>query len=162
MSDPECDYLIDSLNPATWNAAFRRIRDHAPDLVIVPWWTIYWAPCFWYLACRCRRAGIKVRFLCHNVGDHETAAWKLALTRAVLRQGDSFIVQAVEEERRLRSLLPNADVTVHPHPIYDQFPNPDPTARLARRGDLELLFYGFVRPYKGLDLLIEGSGAAGG
>jgi glycosyltransferase involved in cell wall biosynthesis len=53
----------------------------------------------------------------------------------------------------LRRLIPEAEVRIHPHPIYDQFPASKEA--LSKRGSLELLFYGFVRPYKGLDILIE-------
>jgi len=155
-----CRYLIDSLNPLTWRAAFEAIRGHAPELVIIPWWTVFWAPCFWYLARRCRRAGLEVRFLCHNVADHEAAAWKTALTRAILDQGRSFVVQSQQEKRALGALCPGARVQVHPHPLYDQFPKP--RAAASPRADLELLFYGFVRPYKGLDILIEALGLARG
>jgi glycosyltransferase involved in cell wall biosynthesis len=64
------------------------------------------------------------------------------------------------EEARLKRLLPSARVAVHPHPVYDQFPEPKP--QLPRRAGLELLFYGFVRPYKGLDTLVDAMGLLSG
>jgi glycosyltransferase involved in cell wall biosynthesis len=88
--------------------------------------------------------------------DHEQAAWKRLLTRLVLRQGSRFVVHSQVEADRLQALIPGATVTVHPHPIYDQFP--PSTHELPRRAALELLFYGFVRPYKGLDILVEAMG----
>ncbi len=156
LEDADCSYLIDSLNPLTWKAAFDRIQRHTPKLVLVVWWTVYWAPCFWYLARRCRRAGYEIRFLCHNVFDHEATWWKTALTKAVLKQGHSYVVQSHQEQRNLAALLPGARVLVHPHPIFDHLP--EYKGRPTRRADLELLFYGFVRPYKGLDVLIEALG----
>lgn len=153
LGDPECEYVIDPLNPLTWSQALGRIREHRADLVIIPWWTVFWAPCFWYLARGCRASGLEVRFFCHNLVDHESAGWKVFLTRQVLAQGRSYVVQARAEADRLRGLIPGAPVLVHPHPVYDQFP--DPAERLNRCAAKELLFYGFVRPYKGLDVLIE-------
>lgn len=158
IADADCRYLIDSLNPFTWQAAFKCIRAHSPELLVIPWWTVFWAPCFWYLAWRCRRAGIEVRFLCHNVADHEAVAWKTALTKVILAQGGSFVVQSQQEKRDLETLCPGSRIQVHPHPLYDQFPKPN--AAPSPRAELELLFYGFVRPYKGLDILIEALGLA--
>ncbi|MGB8273750.1 MAG: glycosyltransferase [Alphaproteobacteria bacterium] len=149
-------FLIDSLNPMTWRKAAAAIRDHGADLVILPWWTVFWAPCFAYLARRCRKAGIPVRLLCHNVVDHEAAAWKSLLSRAVLSQASSFLVHTRNDERRLKALFPGVPVIVHPHPVYSQFP--PPAAGLPRRAGFELLFFGLVRPYKGLDILIEAMG----
>jgi len=156
LAEANCRYLIDSLNPLTWRAAFEAIRGHSPEIVIIAWWTVFWAPCFWYLAWRCRRADMEVRFLCHNVADHEAAAWKTALTKAILGQAGSFVVQSRQEQQALEALCPGALVQVHPHPLYDQFP--DASAAASPRADLELLFYGFVRPYKGLDTLVEALG----
>jgi glycosyltransferase involved in cell wall biosynthesis len=151
--EPGVEYLIDSLNPFTWRKAVRRIMDYRADIVVLPWWTVYWAFCFGYLARTLRRGGLEVVFLCHNVVEHESAGWKSLLTRWVLGQGSRFVVHTREDAANLRHLIPGAEVRVHVHPIYDQFPAP--RNEWPKRGALELLFYGFIRPYKGLDLLIE-------
>lgn len=152
-SEPGVDYAIDSTNPLTWRRAVRLVRARGAEAVIIPWWTVYWAPCFGFIARRLRRAGVRVVFLCHNVAEHESAAWKRALTRRVLRNGTSFVVHTREDEANLAALLPGARALVRPMPISEQFPEPEGT--LPRRAALELLFYGFVRPYKGLDDLLE-------
>ncbi|HHJ18938.1 MAG TPA: glycosyltransferase [Gammaproteobacteria bacterium] len=147
------NYIIDSINPLTWYRAAKICLEHRPDMVIIPWWTVFWAPCFWYLARKFRKAGIEVVFFCHNVVEHESAAWKTFLTRKVLKEGMRFVVHTREDKSNLLALLPYADVTIFPHPIYEQFP--EPRGVLKRRAGLELLFFGFVRPYKGLDILID-------
>lgn len=147
------EYIIDSLNPLTWRKAVRRILTFNADVVVLPWWTAYWAFCFRYLAAAVRRKGVTIVFFCHNVAEHEAAAWKSRLTKWVLAKGDRFVVHTREDAANLRQLIPGAAITVHAHPVYDQFPQPQ--GELPKRGNLELLFYGFVRPYKGLDLLIE-------
>ena len=53
----------------------------------------------------------------------------------------------------MRKLAPSAEIAVYPHPVFNQYPAPQKT--LPRRAPLELLFFGFVRPYKGLDVLVE-------
>jgi len=157
--EPEVKYVIDSVNPLTWRAASKRARGLNPDLVIIPWWTVYWAPCLGYLARSLARADIPVVFFCHNVIEHESAHWKRFLTRRVLQIGEQFVVHTHADEENLLREFPNARVTVHPHPIADQFPTPQ--GNLERRAELELLFFGFVRPYKGLDVLVEALGLVG-
>lgn len=146
------EYLIDSLNPVSWYKTIRRVIEYKAQSVIIPWWTVFWAPCIGYIARSLRKKGIEIIFFCHNVVEHEAAAWKTFLTRMVLKNATRFVVHTKEDEANLRALFPDAKITVHPHPIYDQFP--EPKGELSRRGSLEMLFYGFVRPYKGLDDLI--------
>lgn len=152
-SEDGVDYCIDSLNPLTWRMAVKAIVAHRPQAVVIPWWTIYWAPCFYYLARAIRSSGIKLVFFCHNVVEHESASWKQWLSKKVLGQATSFVVHTREDEANLKALIPDASVTVNPHPIYEQFPQA--TGTLNRRAGVELLFFGFVRPYKGLDVLID-------
>jgi len=151
--EPGVEYLIDSLNPLSWIKALKRVLDAGPGRVIIPWWTVYWGPCIGFLARAMRRRGIEVVFFCHNIDDHEPAAWKRWLNAQVLAFGCGFVVHTRAAAAELMRRFPHRWVAVHPHPIYEQFP----AASVApvRRRALELLFYGFVRPYKGLDLLIE-------
>jgi glycosyltransferase involved in cell wall biosynthesis len=151
--EPGVDYLLDSLNPLSWRRCAQLIIRYKPDALIVPWWTVYWAFCFHAIARRSRSAGVPVVFFCHNVIEHESAPWKRALTRWVLDTSDRFAVHTLQDKEDLLRIRPNTRVLVHPHPTYDQFPRP--AGKLGRRADLELLFFGFVRPYKGLDLLID-------
>ena len=146
-------YDIDSMNPLTWGRAVAAIRDFAPAGVIMPWWSVYWTFCFHHIASALGRAGIPLVFFCHNTDDHEDAAWKRALTAWVLGTTDRFVVQDRYGRQALLERFPKARVLVHPHPVHGHFP----AARgsLPRRAGLELLFFGFVRPYKGLDLLLD-------
>lgn len=151
--EEQTEYMIDSLNPLTWYKTVKRVTEYQAKTVIIPWWTVFWAPCIGYIARALSRKGIEIIFFCHNVVEHEAAAWKTFLTRMVLKNASRFVVHTKEDEANLRALFPKANITVHPHPIYDQFP--EPKGELQRRGSLEILFYGFVRPYKGLDDLID-------
>jgi glycosyltransferase involved in cell wall biosynthesis len=146
-------YLLDSLNPLTWAAVGRTFARHRPQMVIMPWWTVYWAPCYWFISRALKRRGIKLLFLLHNVTDHESSFWNWPLTRLVLSQGNGFIVQNRESEKKVQTLLPGAQTVVHPHPIISQLPTA--VGSLPRRAELELLFFGFVREYKGIDVLLE-------
>lgn len=151
--EPGTTYEIDSLWPPSWRRVARALATMRPDVVVVPWWTVFFAPCFGYLAWRARRAGIPVVVMCHNVVEHESASWKRVMTRLVLRQADGFVTHTAEDRDNLLAMVPGAHVAVRPHPLYDQFPPARGT--LERSAATELLFFGFVRPYKGLDVLIE-------
>ncbi len=146
-------FTLDSLNPITWRHTARAVHAFRPDAVLVPWWTFFLAPCFRYLCAYFRRHSIPVIMLCHNVVDHEAVGWKRRVSKWCLRNADMFVVQTHEEAGKLLNLLGDVNVLYHPHPIYDRFPMARRT--LVRRARLELLFYGFIRPYKGLDVLID-------
>jgi len=162
----DCVYLLDPLNPLTWYATAQRILAFAPDGVIIPWWVPFWSPAWWTLGKAIRRRGeSRLLFLCHNVLPHEPAFWNRWVTRRVLQAGDGFVVQSEREAARLRDLLPRrkyAAIRVVPHPSYRALARGNTIGREEARLLLELpeetkaiLFFGLVRPYKGVDLLVE-------
>ncbi|MEM3658410.1 MAG: glycosyltransferase [Candidatus Hadarchaeum sp.] len=158
----DAKYWIDSLNPFTWLTTFWRIWRYQPDMIVLQWWTTFWAPVWWTIGTLARFLRIPLLYICHNVLPHETGWWDPWLVRCVLREGAFFITQSLEEKQRLLSLLPGVDVFVVPHPVYDMFtsqkwPKEEARRRLGLPMDaLVLLFFGIVRGYKGLkDFLIE-------
>lgn len=157
----KAEFLLDPLSPGTWRAALSRIMDLDPHLVILQWWTTFWSPAYAFLSRGLSRRGICCLFLIHNVLPHEERIWDRPLARLALRQGRGFIVHSQGERDRLLGLLPRSVVRVVPHPPYpmptDQVSDPD-SARTAlglpTRVPL-LLFFGIIRPYKGLGVLLE-------
>lgn len=147
------EYLIDSVNPLSWAKAFRRVRTFAPRVAIFPWWHVYWTPCFAWLCNRLKNDGVEVAFLCHNAVEHDDAYWKRLAGNFVLSYADRFVVHTSADKKNLLKRFPAIPVDVHPLPVFDHFP--PPSIALPRRAKVELLFFGFVRPYKGLDVLME-------
>ena len=157
----EARYWLDSLNPLTWLTAFWRIRRYRPDAVILQWWTTFWAPVWFTLGVLnwlfLRQPLI---YICHNVLPHEMHRWDPLLARTVLRWGTCFVVQSAEEEHRLFSLLPRAQATIIPLPVFDMFADQrtskeEARDRLRLPADVPvLLFFGIVREYKGLKNLL--------
>jgi glycosyltransferase involved in cell wall biosynthesis len=147
------EYLLDSLNPLTWATTLDRVLEYAPDLVVLPWWHAYWSPCFGWLATRLQRSGVKIVFICHNVIGHHRNRWTRWMSRMVLRQGSRYLVHSREDRNELSALLPHASIAVHPIPLSESFPGPSRVP--VRRASTELLFFGLVRRYKGLDVLLE-------
>lgn len=153
--------IIDSLNPLSWRKAVHEICDFDPDVVIFPWWVIFWSPQFIYMirAIRRRKPGVRVFFLCHNVIAHEPSWLSQLVTRLTLKLGDGFILHSDKDKRDLQAMLGRPRVIQVEHPGYevsDVQLNARENARrkLALEGDV-VLFFGFVRPYKGLHILLE-------
>src|SRR5690606_10054837 len=151
--EPGVEYVIDSLNPLTWHAAIKRAKEFAPTSVIFPWWHVYWAPCFFYIATALKKQGIRIVFLCHNSVEHENARWKSITTTRVFSKADLFVVHTKSDYMNLSAQFPCVPMVIHPLPAFDHFPIP--VYSLPRRNKLELLFFGFVRPYKGLEVLLD-------
>lgn len=151
--EPGVHYTIDSINPLTWWKTARAIAQQAPDLVVFHWWTAFWAPCFMTMIWLLKRRGIRVALICHNLVDHDASGLKAAISRHVIGMADACLVHSTEHAGILKREWPRKSVVQHPIPVYGHYPPPRGT--LAKRGRLELLFFGFIRPYKGLDVLLE-------
>jgi D-inositol-3-phosphate glycosyltransferase len=152
LAEPKTRYGIDSLNPLTWFAAARPIAANAPDLVVMPAWTFFLAPCLGTVARRARRSGAAIVMVVHNVSDHEAAFYKSWLSAWQLRAATGFITHNEGLAAALRGVVPDARIAVRPHPLFHY---PAPRNTLPRRAELELLMFGIVRPYKGLEVLLH-------
>lgn len=159
IQEPGTEQILDPANPWTWWQAARRARGFRPDLIILPWWVTFWAPCYATMLPLAKwRAKTWVLYLCHNVTPHESRPYDRWLTRWALRQGDLFIVHSAQDRTNLLTLLPQARVRRTVHPTYDVFRRYDISKEEARArlgvAEDTLLFFGFVRPYKGVQHLI--------
>ncbi len=153
-------YILHTANPFSWGKCAREILAGKPDLVIFQWWHPYFAPCYRSLLRKLRRGGVKTLFICHNVFPHERFPMDRMLTKMVLKKGDFFITHSKTDAADLRSIRRDAAVCEAVHPTYDAFQFQNLTQEEARQklglGGQEqvLLFFGFVREYKGLKHLI--------
>ncbi|MFC1821542.1 glycosyltransferase family 4 protein [Thermodesulfobacteriota bacterium] len=152
--------MIDPMNPFTWLKSVRNMMKTKPDLVILPWWASFWAFPFWTITSLIRFfSRSKVLFLCHNVVEHEPTWISKKLARLVLKRGDFFIVHSAEDQSKLLDMLPDAKVTKTFHPTYDvfNFGDADPQRIRSKYGLKRniILFFGFIRSYKGLEYLIR-------
>lgn len=153
--------LIDSINPFTWIRAGLHIASRRPDAVFVQWWHPYFAPALFVIGriLRMMRRG-RIIFICHNVVPHERSPVDRFLSRLAFSAAHGFIVQSGEDRDNLRRIMKGARVEVRPHPIYDFFKRGDLNRDEARgrigagAGPL-VLFFGYIRPYKGLRYLLE-------
>ena len=144
-------YDIDSVNIGSWIRTSKTISVFNPDLVVLPWWVTYWTPMYLYLLHSLRKDGIRVVFLCINVFEHEANSLKNWLTRLTLGTVDSFIVHSEQEKSELLAINPEGKVRKHLLPLFEY----DVTTEARHDAAMHLLFFGFVRPYKGLDTLLQ-------
>lgn len=153
--------ILDGFNPFSFFSSSKEILASGASLVVIPWWTAYFAPHVLLLFAGLSRdgAGATTLLLCHNVFDHEQSPLKDALTRAVLRRADRFVVQSARSAGEIVSERPDARVDVIPHPSEPRAVIPDRAAARARLGvpiDAPVfLFSGLLRPYKGWDVLLD-------
>jgi len=162
-------FCLDTMNPLTWRKTAKKIIAMRPDMLIVPFWVTYLVPPILSVVSMVRRhlPTTKVLFICHNVIPHDVGRMHLLLVKALLKKGDFAIVHAEQERRLVQEAAPSIEVIKHVHPIYDFFAassvrsEHELSLQYARtnlrisKDKLVLLFFGFVRPYKGLDLLIK-------
>jgi glycosyltransferase involved in cell wall biosynthesis len=156
--------LIDSVNPFTWIRAGVHIAGWRPDRVIVQWWHPFFAPAFFAICLVLRMAAgrrARIVFICHNVLPHEKSLVDRLLACLAFALPDAFLVQSSEDRAKLLGIRRRAPVRVHPMPLFDFFGSGGVTRSEARArigaaaGTPLLLFFGYVRPYKGLRYLIE-------
>ena len=150
---------IHSFNPFNWSKVARCINLIKPDYVIFRYWTPFIAPC-WYSIAQGINKTIKKIGLVDNWIPHETRFWDKSLTRIFSRQVDGFASLSKAVGDQISSDKPHLPVWKGFHPIADKLPQAIEQKKRAKYwAGLKIkkivLFFGLIRKYKGLDLLIE-------
>lgn len=159
------EYLLDPLNPVSWRRTVHRLQTFGPEVIVLPWWHPYFAPAWFVLVRRLKRLPGRPQrlFICHNVLPHEQSrVSRLMLPpvlKTVLSPADGFMLHSQADARILRRLIPEANYEVAPLPTYAAVGRMD-TSQTSLPVSLPadrplLLFCGLVRPYKGVDVLLE-------
>lgn len=152
---------LDSLNPSSWLATVRLITAARPDVVILQYWEPMLAPIFGILVRLLKREGINTLCVVHNALPHENRPFAKALGRYFLNACDEVVAlsKGVGEDLRKSVRLRRAPSLLF-LPLYEQFGAP--LNQLGARASLGLspnqpviLFFGHIRKYKGLQLLLE-------
>jgi glycosyltransferase involved in cell wall biosynthesis len=149
-------HVLDSIGPMSWVRTARAIEKYSPDLLIIQWWQPFFGAAVGTV-CRVLQGPCTVLFLCHNVVPHERSRVDGWLSNYALSKGDLFVVHSGEDLANLKDLLPGADAVVRPHPTYEVFRGLGEGARQTseRSAERQILFFGYVRKYKGLEYLLR-------
>lgn len=155
----ESEAVLDTANPFSYISAARKIRKWGPDLLIMRYWMSYFAPSEGYIAGVLGKK-CKVISIVDNVIPHEQRFFDKPFTKYFLKRNDAFITLCDAVRNDLLSLRPDAVCKVIPHPLYTHFGEKmnrieaEKSLGLAKEGK-NILFFGLIREYKGLDILIK-------
>ncbi|MEZ5045191.1 MAG: glycosyltransferase [Saprospiraceae bacterium] len=153
--------LVNSINPINWLQVGFRIKNLRPDLIIVRFWLPFMGPCLGTIL-RIAKSNqhTKVVAITDNVIPHEKRPGDRLFTAYFLQPVDACVVMSRSVEADIRQFSTTKPVAFLPHPIYDNY-----GAAVSRAEGLQalqlkpeheyILFFGFIRKYKGLDLLLE-------
>lgn len=151
--------VLNSINPLSYYQTARAINKFCPDILIIPSWMSLLAPA---LGTVCRLVGRKTKIvgLVHNAIPHEKRFFDKLFAKYFFSCCDGFVVLSDSVGDDLRSLYPKANILLTPHPIYDHYGakigQNDAREHLHIAKDKKtLLFFGLIRKYKGLDILIN-------
>ncbi len=152
---------INSINPFNWITTGLKIKKEKPDILLIRFWLPFMGPCFGTIA-RIAKSNMHTSVICifDNVIPHEKRTGDKALTRYFTNSIDGAIVMSQTVLNELNAFNKRIPVKLSPHPLFDNYGLP--VGRKEALAELKLddensylLFFGFIRAYKGLDLLIE-------
>lgn len=151
---------INSINPLNWISVGREIRRMKPDMVMVRFWLPFLAPCLGTIARIIRRAHIKVVGLLDNVIPHERRIGDRLFARYMIKSLDGYVAMSEAVLGDAKSFDDTKPYALTPHPLYDNFGEKVTREVAIQTLGLDadtryILFFGLIRDYKGLDLLLR-------
>lgn len=157
--------LINSINPFSWGKAVKYIIQQKPDFVVLRFWLPFMAPALGTIAKKLRKKGVRVIAITDNVIPHESKPGDYQLTKFFLTQCDAFVAMSKSVLKDIETFVSNPKTKFIPHPIYDIFGNAISKKEARKYLNIDedekvVLFFGFIRKYKGLDLLLEAFGSS--
>jgi glycosyltransferase involved in cell wall biosynthesis len=152
---------FDPMNPISWIRSFMAIRRLGSELLVLKWWIPFFGPSYFGVCWLARHlASARVLFICDNVIPHEKRPGDTFFTKLAFSQVDYYVVMSRAVQEELKALKPNSKSELLEHPTYDMFGRSRSDKASARKrlslkkGPL-VLFFGYVREYKGLMVLLD-------
>jgi len=161
-TDNNIEFIIDILNPMTWRNTANNILKNNCTHLIIRFWNPFFIPLFSYLIRRVQKKNNKIRFycICDNVFPHETLFIEKYLIKSFLKNFNGLMVMSLESKKILSSFVSSKLIINSFLPIKDNYDNKlSKTKSLdilnIRKPKLLLLFFGIIRNYKGLEIVLE-------
>ncbi len=156
----EAPRLLNSINPLSYLTTAKEIKRFKPDLLITRYWMPFFGPSLGTVAHLTKRHNTKVVAIIDNLIPHEPRFFDAPFTRYFLNAVDSCLCMSEAVASDIRTVAPHMPVWYHPHPVYDHFGEIRPKAQARAALNIPkdktvLLFFGLIRAYKGLDLLLQ-------
>jgi len=151
--------ILDTMNPFTYSSCAKRIQKFSPDILLMKYWMSYMAISLGTVAKKVKKNS-KVITILDNVIPHEKRFFDESFTKYFLKKNHGFVVMSDSVKKDLLKLQPSAKYISHPHPLYDHFGKKVDSSEAKKKLNIPeskkvILFFGFIRDYKGLDLLID-------
>ena len=152
--------IIDTVNPLSWYRAAAALEELAPDTIIFKYWMPFFAPAFGTISRKLRKRGTRILVVVDNAIPHERRPGDIVLGRYFLRSAHGLLTMSDTVRQDLGRIGVEGEVRSVKHPVYDTFGQPvdraEARASFGIVGDTPtLLFFGFIRKYKGLQVLLE-------
>lgn len=152
---------INSINPFNWISVGNELKKIKPDIIVVRYWLPFMGPCFGTILRRVKKNNhTKIICIADNVIPHEKRPADTILTKYFIKPIDGFITMSQKVFDDLKRFAKDKPAQLVPHPLYDNF-GEIVTKEEARKKlninvkDKVILFFGFIRRYKGLDILLN-------
>jgi glycosyltransferase involved in cell wall biosynthesis len=152
--------VLDSINPLSFSKTINEIKKFKPDLLLIQNWMPFFAPSLGWVARYFKKLDIPTISIIANMKPHEPKPGDVLLSKFFLKHNHGFVVLADSVKNDLLELKPVAKIFYHPHPNYEHFGDKIEKATACYELGIPqdkkiILFFGLIRHYKGLDLLIE-------
>ena len=152
--------VLNSIWPLNWWKVGRALRRENAGLIIVRFWIPFMGPCLGTVLRIARRSKTRVVCIADNIIPHEKRPFDRLLTRYFIRSVDAFVVMSRAVGEELRQFSQTLPFRYVPHPVYDNYgelaSRDESLAYFGLPADRRyLLFFGFIRDYKGLDILLR-------
>ena len=153
--------VINSINPLNWLTTGKKLKKLKPDIIVVRFWLPFMGPALGTILRRAKKNKLsKIIAITDNVIPHESRPGDKAFTKYFLGSCDAFITMSEKVLSDLRTFEKNKPALQVLHPLYDNFGMPvskyEAREKLGlNQNDLIILFFGFIRKYKGLDILLN-------
>ncbi len=160
-SNLEIERAVNSVNPLNWIKIGKQIQKQAPDILIIKYWMPFMAPCFGTIA-KIAKKNKKTKVICiaDNIIPHEQKFYDKSFTRYFLNHCDKFVVMSASVLKDLTQFDRSKMRATNPHPLFDNFGEKVSKSDACSKLNLDpnkkyILFFGFIRDYKGLDILLN-------
>jgi glycosyltransferase involved in cell wall biosynthesis len=163
----EIDTAINSINPLNWIKVGLKYKKLKPDVMVFRYWMPFMAPALGTIAAIARSNGhTKTMAIADNIYPHEKHFYDKPCTNYFVSKIDAFITMSEAVLKDLKQLVPQKSSKYVPHPMYDNFGAALDKKEAIQKLGLDsnakyLLFFGFIRQYKGLDLLLKSFAQSG-
>lgn len=152
--------IIDSINPFSWRRAARFIKQSSPDLILIRFWNPFFALCYSYIINKVKKKlpNTKIICICDNIIPHEKHFYDIPLIKNIFKHVDAYILMSSKVEEELKSIINNPTYKKLFHPVVSisqKYSKEESRVEIGLTKKRIIVFFGIIREYKGLDILIK-------